>query len=212
LPIFPGLIRYDEVAAGQINHAIRFTLPQSRAAIVPPASHWASNTSDSNAAPMGMRMRLKAGYDISGFPPSVQVILTALKKYGMIMADNGSAMYVSGVPDDRWNNNDLHTLSQVPASAFDVVEMNPLYTAATVPQGATPTISSFTASSSSVAAGTSVTLNWSASAGSYFVISPAIGAIRGTQATVKPSQKTTYTLYATNQYGRSTAMVTINVQ
>jgi hypothetical protein len=212
LPIFPGLIRYDEVAAGQINHAVRFTLPQSRAAVVPPASHWAANSSSSNAPPMGMRMRLKSNYTISGFPASVQVILTALKKYGMIMADNGSAMYLSGTPDNRWNNDDLHTLSQVPASAFEVVEMNPVYTAATVPQGAAPTISSFTASAQSVASGTSVTLNWSASAGSYFVISPAIGAIRGTQATVKPSQSTTYTLYATNQYGRTTATVTISVQ
>lgn len=212
LPIFPGLIRFDEVAAGQINHAVRFTLPLSRAAMVPPASHWAANSTNANAAPMGMKLRLKSSYDISTFPASVQVILTALKKYGMIMADNGSAMYLSGAPDSRWNNNDLHTLSQVPASEFEVVEMNPVYTTVSVPQGAAPTISSFTASASSVAAGTSVTLNWTASANSYFVISPAVGAIRGSQATVKPSQTTTYTLYATNQYGRSTATVSVNVQ
>ncbi len=212
LPIFPGLIRYDEVAAGQIQHAVRFTLPQSRAAMIPPASHWAANSSNSNAPPMGMKLRLKSGYDISGFPASVQVILAGLKKYGMIMADNGSAMYLSGAPDSRWNNNDLHTLSQVPASAFEVVEMNPVYTPANVPQGAAPTISSFTASATSVAAGTSVTLIWAASSNSYFVISPAVGAIRGSTATVTPSQTTIYTLYATNQYGRSTATVTVNVQ
>src|SRR6185437_10965232 len=97
-------------------HALRFTLAQSRAAMVPPASHWAANSSDPSAPPMGMRVRLKSSFDISGFPPSVQVILAAMKKYGMIMADNGSSMYISGAPDDRWSNDDLHTLSQVTAS------------------------------------------------------------------------------------------------
>ncbi len=121
LPIFPGLVRYDEVAAGKIQHALRFTLPQSQAAFTPPASHWAANSSNSLAAPMGMRLRLKSSYDISSFSTNVQVILTALKKYGMIMADNGSAMYISGAPDNRWNNDDLHNLGQVPASAFEVV-------------------------------------------------------------------------------------------
>jgi len=102
LPIFPGLLRYDEVAAGSIKHAIRFTLQHSRAAFIPPASHWAANSSDPNAAPMGMRMRLKSGFNVSGFSEKNQVILAALKKYGMIMADNGSSMYLSGAPDDRW--------------------------------------------------------------------------------------------------------------
>jgi hypothetical protein len=110
LPIFPGLARYDEVAAGQINHALRFTLQSSRAAFVPPASHWAANSSNALAAPMGMRLRLKASFDISSFSAANQVILTALKKYGMIMADNGSSMYISGAPNDNWNNSDLHNL------------------------------------------------------------------------------------------------------
>ena len=110
---------------------------------------------------MGMRLRLKSSYDISSFSTNVQVILTAMKKYGLIMADNGSAMYISGAPDSRWDNNDLHNLSQVPASAFEVVEMNPVYTQANVPQGAAPAISSFKASASPVPAGTSVTLSWS---------------------------------------------------
>src|SRR5579863_1531028 len=123
LPIFPGLVRYDEVGTGKIQHAIRFTLPQSQAAMVPPASHWAATSSNPLAPPMGMKLRLKASYDISGFSTNVQVILTALKTYGMIMADNGSAMYLSGAPDNRWDNNDLHNLSQVPASAFEVVQM-----------------------------------------------------------------------------------------
>jgi hypothetical protein len=90
LPILPGLVRYDEVSAGKVQHAIRFTLPDSRAAFIPPASHWAATSTNPLAAPMGMRLRLKSSYDISSFSPNVQVILTALKQYGMIMADNGS--------------------------------------------------------------------------------------------------------------------------
>ena len=210
LPIFPGLVRYDEVAAGQIQHAIRFTLPQSRAAMVSPASHWAANSTNPNAPPMGMRLRLKAGYDISGFSTTVQVILAAMKKYGLIMADNGSAIYISGVPDSRWDNNDLHNLSQVPASAFEVVQMNPIYIASNVPQGAAPGIASFTATSSS-GSGSSVTLSWNVSNASYIILSPGAGAVRGSSVTVGPAQTTTYTLYATNQYGRSMATVTVNV-
>jgi len=206
LPIFPGLVRYDEVAAGAIHHALRFTLPQSRAAFIPPASHWAANSTNALAAPMGMRMRLKSSYDISGFPPRVQVILTAMKKYGIIMADNGSAMYISGAPDDRWDNNELHTLSQVPTSAFEVLLMQPLYTASNVPQGSAPTINSFTATA---AAGGATTLNWSVSGATYLIISPEIGAVRGNSITVQPAQSTTYTLYATNQFGRTTATVTV---
>ncbi len=129
LPIFPGLVRYDEVAAGQIQHAIRVTLQDSRAAAVLPATHWAANSTSANAPPMGMRMRLKANYDISGFSPQVQVILSAMKKYGLIMADNGSSMYISGAPDSRWDNDALHDLGQVPASAFEVVKMDTVYTA-----------------------------------------------------------------------------------
>ena len=210
LSIFAGLARYDEVASGQIRHALRFTLAQSQAAFVPPASHWASNTSNPSAAPMGMRLRLNASYDISGFSTNTQVILTALKKYGMIMADNGSSMYISGAPDSRWDNDDLHNLGQVTASAFEVVQMNPIYTAANVPQGAAPVISSFSASPTTVSAGTAVTLSWT-STGTYFLISPQLGPVRGNQVTVSPAQTTTYTLYATNPYGRTTATVTVTV-
>lgn len=212
LPIFPGLVRYDEVAAGQIRHALRFTLPQSRAAVTPPASHWAGNSTNSAAPPMGMRLRLKAGYDISQFPASVQVILTAMKKHGMIMADNGSAMYISGAPDSHWNNDDLHTLGQVPASAFEVVQMSPVYTASNVPQGAAPSIAGFTATPSTVASGASATLSWNVSGASYIIVSPRVGAVRGSSVNVSPTQTTTYTLYATNQYGRTVATVTLNVQ
>jgi len=211
LPIFPGLVRYDEVAAGQINHALRFTLQSSRAAFIPPASHWAANSTNALAAPMGMRLRLKASFDISGFSAANQVILAALKKYGMIMADNGSSMYITGAPNDNWNNDDLHNLTGVTASDFEVIQMTPVYTASNVPQGAAPTISSFTASSQSVSAGTPVTLSWSVSGGSYVIISPGIGAVRGASATVTPSQSTTYTLYATNAFGRTTATINITV-
>lgn len=211
LPIFPGLARYDEVAAGQINHALRFTLQSSRAAFVPPASHWAANSSNALAAPMGMRLRLKAGFDISSFSAANQVVLTALKKYGMIMADNGSSMYISGAPDDRWDNSDLHSLGSVTASDFEVVEMNPIYTSANVPSGASPMINRFTASAQSVSAGTPVTLSWNATGASYVIVSPDVGAIRGTSVTVTPSQSTTYTLYATNAFGRTTATINITV-
>ena len=211
LPIFPGLARYDEVAAGQINHALRFTLQSSRAAFVPPASHWASNSSNALAAPMGMRLRLKASFDISSFSAANQVILTALKKYGMIMADNGSSMYISGAPDDNWNNDDLHNLGGVTAADFDVIQMNPIYTSANVPAGANPVIASFTASSQSVSAGTPVTLSWNVTGASYLIVSPDIGAVRGTSAVVSLSQSTTYTLYATNAFGRTAATLNITV-
>jgi hypothetical protein len=211
LPIFPGLARYDEVAAGAINHALRFTLDFSRAAFTPPASHWAATSSSANAAPMGMRLRLKVSFDISTFSTTNQVILTALKKYGLIMADNGSNMYISGAPDGRWSNDDLHNLGSVTNQDFDVVEMNPIYTAANVPTGAVPIISSFTASSQSVSAGTPVTLSWTVAGASYLIVSPDVGATRGTSAVVTPSQSTTYTLYATNAFGRTTATVNITV-
>ena len=211
LPIFPGLARYDEVAAGEINHALRFTLQSSRAAFVPPASHWAANSSNALAAPMGMRLRLKASFDISSFSAANQVILTALKKYGMIMADNGSSMYISGAPDANWDNSDLHNLGSVTAADFDVVQMNPIYTAANVPTGASPVIASFTASAQSVSAGTPVTLSWNVTGASYLIVSPDIGAVRGTSATVSPTQSTLYTVYATNAFGRTIATVNITV-
>jgi hypothetical protein len=157
LPIFPGLIRYDEAASGTIKHAFRFTLPHTRAAFTPPASHWAANTSDPNAPPMGMRVRLKASYDISGFSAQMQVILTAMKKYGLILADNGSSLFVTGASDNRWGS-DLDSLKTVPATAFEVVQMSPVYTASNVPRGAAPMITSFTETPGNISAGGSVTL------------------------------------------------------
>ncbi|MFZ0583104.1 MAG: IPT/TIG domain-containing protein [Candidatus Acidiferrales bacterium] len=212
LSIFAGLARYDEVAAGEIKHALRFTLQNSRAAFVPPASHWAANSTNANAAPMGMRLRLKASFDISQFSGTNQVILKALQQYGMIMADNGSNMYISGAPDDRWNNDDLHNLDQVTASDFEVVEMNPIYTQSNLPTGAAPSIAGFTASPQTVSAGGQTTLTWSVTGASYYDVTPQVGAIRGTSVVVTPSQTTTYTLNATNEFGRATATVTVTVQ
>jgi hypothetical protein len=212
LSIFAGLARYDEVASGEIKHALRFTLQNSRAAFVPPASHWAATSTNANAAPMGMRLRLKAGFDISQFSAANQVILKALQQYGMIMADNGSNMYISGAPDDRWNNDDLHNLDEVTASDFEVVEMSPIYTQSNLPTGAAPVISSFTASANNVAAGTQLTLSWNAVGASYYDVTPQVGAIRGTSIVVTPSQTTTYTLNAANEFGRTTATVIVTVQ
>jgi hypothetical protein len=212
LPVFSGLARYDEVASGQIQHALRFTLQYSRQAFTPPASHWAPTSTNVLAAPMGMRLRLKASYDISSFPPQSKVILAALKQYGMIMADNGSSMYVSGDPDNRWSNDDLGSLKQVPASAFEVILMDPIYTPANVPQGKAPAITSFTATPPTSHAGQPVVLNWTATGASYFVISPQVGAVRGNTVTVYPTVTTTYTLDATNQYNRSKKKVTVTIQ
>ena len=211
LPIFTGLVRYDEVAAGAINHAIRFTVPHSQEAFAPPASHWASSLTNPDAPPMGARFRLKAGFDISSFSPQNRVILTALKKYGMILADNGSAIYLSGAPDSRWNNSDLHLLSSVTASDFDVVSTGPVYTNSDVPTGASPIVSGFTANPTHVAKGKAVVLNWTTSDAIYNTISPAVGPVRGNSTTVHPKATTTYTLYSTNQYGRTTASVKVSV-
>ena len=126
LPILPGLVRYDEVAAGEIKHAVRFTAPQTRNAFIWPARHRASSLTGQQYPPMGQRFRLKADFNISGFSRDTQVILTALKKYGMILADNGSSWYISGAPDPRWNNDVLHELSGVTGSAFEAVDESSL--------------------------------------------------------------------------------------
>ena len=126
LPILPGLVRYDEVAAGEIRHAIRFTAPQTRDAHIWPARHDASYLTEMQYPPMGQRFRLKSTFDISGFSPEVQVILQALKTYGMILADNGAAWYISGVPDERWDNDALHELHAVRGSDFEAVDVSSL--------------------------------------------------------------------------------------
>ena len=122
LQILPGLARYDEVAAGSIDHALRFTASKTRRAYVYPARHYASSLTDPALPPMGLRVRLRASFDTSGFPVQARVILDALKRYGMVVADNGSDWFISGVPDTHWSNDALHTLGQVKGSDFEVVD------------------------------------------------------------------------------------------
>jgi hypothetical protein len=126
LPILPGLARYDEVANGAITHALRFTASRTQRAYVWPARHYASSSTDTNLPPMGIRVRLKASVDISGYSTANQVILTALKHYGMFLADNGSSWFISGTPDPRWDNDDLHHLTQLHGSDFEVVDESSL--------------------------------------------------------------------------------------
>jgi hypothetical protein len=129
LPIFPGLVRYDEVfGRGEIAHALRFTASRTRRAYVLPARHFASSDTNANLPPMGMRVRLKASFNVNGFSPAMQVILRALKKYGMILADNGSNWYVSGAPDSRWSDDELNTLKALKGSDFEVVKMGTVVT------------------------------------------------------------------------------------
>jgi len=122
LPILPGLARYEDVAKGRIDHALRFTVEDTRRAYVWPARHFASDKTDPSLPPTGMRFRLKRSYPTAGFPRQARIVLQALKEYGMIVADNGSNWYVSGAPHPKWSNDQLHTLHRVPGSAFEVVD------------------------------------------------------------------------------------------
>ena len=129
LPILPGLVRYDEVIEQkEIRHALRFTCPTTRRAYVSPARHYASSRTDAAQPPMGMRVRLKASVDISGFPASAQVILRAMKTYGMFLADNGSSFYVSGTHDMRWNDEELGAMKRLHGRDFEVVKMGAIVT------------------------------------------------------------------------------------
>ncbi|MBV9610270.1 MAG: hypothetical protein JO187_11990 [Acidobacteria bacterium] len=229
LPIFPLLVRYDEAASGQINHAIRATFAISRAAYVPPATHY--TTTGAGMRPpwpqMGMRMRLRAGYDITGrgkFSPVVQGILKAIQTYGVIVADNGGSgtgLMITGAPDPRWDDEMLHDqLSKVRLSDFEIVTNNPDGSPMTsygpegnhaLPHGAGPKIRHFGAGQASVPSGGSTTLSWEAINSSYFVISPDIGPVRGNSVEVKPTHSTKYTLFATNAFGRTTASTKVKV-
>jgi hypothetical protein len=126
LPILPGLARYDEVKRGAINHALRFTVSRTRNTFVYPARHQASSDSSPRLPPMGLRLRLKAGFPVSHYPRQSRIVLRALQRYGMIVADNGSDWYVSGAPNRGWNNDDLHSLGAVKGSNFEVVNTSSL--------------------------------------------------------------------------------------
>jgi hypothetical protein len=126
LPILPGLARYHEVRRGRIDHALRFTVSQTRRAYVYPATHFASSLTDPDLPAMGQRLRLRASFDTSGFPRQARVVLEALKSYGMILADNGSSVFISGAPHRGWDNDALHSLHQVQASDLEVVDTSGL--------------------------------------------------------------------------------------
>jgi hypothetical protein len=126
LPMFPGLARWDEVSRGVIDHALRFTAPQTRRAYVYPARHYASSSTDPALPPMGLRVRLKASVNVSSFPPQARVVLRALQRYGMILADNGSPWYISGAPNRHWSNDALHTLGRLTGADFEVVDTSSL--------------------------------------------------------------------------------------
>jgi hypothetical protein len=126
LPIFPGLVRYEEASTGEINHALRFTVRKTQRGFIAPATHYASNSTDPNLPPMGLRLRLRDDFDISSYSVTNQAILRAMKKYGMIVADNGSDLYVSGAPDPKWDDDDLHKLGKLKGSDFEVVDTGPI--------------------------------------------------------------------------------------
>ena len=126
LPIFPLLVRYPEVQAGRIDHALRVTVQRTQRGYIHPATHFASNSSDPDLPPMGLRLRLKASFSLAGYHGEALVILRALKRYGLIVADNGSSWYITGAPDIRWNDEDLNQLKTVPGSAFQAVQTGPI--------------------------------------------------------------------------------------
>jgi len=122
LPILPGLVRYEEVQSGVIDHALRFTVPDTRTRYIYPARHEAGDTNSANFPPMGLRLRLKASVSLAGFSTEDQVLLQAMKTYGIIVADNGSPWYISGASDPRWNDSDLHLIDEITGSDFEVVD------------------------------------------------------------------------------------------
>jgi hypothetical protein len=126
LPIFPLLVRYPDVASAHINHALRVTVPSTQRGYIHPATHFASSSTNANLPPMGLRLRLKASYSLAGFHGEALVVLEALKRFGLIVADNGSPWFITGAPDSRWNNEDLEELTQVPGSEFEAVESGPI--------------------------------------------------------------------------------------
>ena len=213
LSVMAGLVKYDEAASGTINHAIRFTMQQSKndandGYFVEPANH-SAGTSWGAPTVEGMRIRLKPTFNTSGYSTINKAILVALQQYGMIMADNGGYMFLQGATDSRWNDSDLVNIAGIPSSDFDVIQTTPAYPgwdSVTAPTGPAPTISSFTATTTSISSGNPVTFNYTVSGDSYDYIDM-IGPVRLTSGsgsvTINPTATQTYTLYSVNQYGNN---------
>lgn len=219
LPILPGLVRYDEVAAGEIRHAIRFTAPQTRRQFIWPARHYASSLTGTQYPPMGQRFRLKAAFDITSFSPEAQVILRALKKYGMILSDNGSSWYITGVPDTRWNDDELHRLHQVLGSNFEAVDTSGLMVdpdSAQVAGSAAATLTLLTVSPATVAAGRQVTIRATLGAaapagGAVVSLSSSNSSVVAVPASLTVSQgQTSASLTVTTGYVPSSTTVTVS--
>jgi hypothetical protein len=216
LSLFAGLVRYDQVQRalpdGDLGHAIRFTVMANQEAFIPPATHPGGGGSSytTHSPILGQRFRLKAAWlaaHAAEFSAANQVILRTLAKYGMILADTGGDLFIQGTRDARWDQDDLGNLLNVPPSAFEVLSHTDTYTRTHYPTGAAPTIASFTATPGSGSA----TLNWSISSASTQIITPDVGPVRGTSIVVAPAATTDYTIYATNEFGRATATVTVHV-
>jgi hypothetical protein len=215
LSVMAGLVKYDEAASGTIKHAIRMTMQQTKndaneGYFVEPASHAAGTTYGAPSVE-GMRVRLKSTFNISGYSAINQAILTAFQQYGMIVADNGGYFFIQGATDSRWNDSDLGSLGGIPSSDFDVIQTTPSYPgydSVTAPTGSAPTISSFTASTTSITSGSAVTFDFSVSGDSYDYIDM-IGPVRlssgSGNVTINPTATQTYTLYSVNQYGNNGA-------
>jgi hypothetical protein len=217
LSMLEGMVRYDEIVAGHIDHAIRFTAKSTKkimggggSLLVRPANHGAG-TSGTTDNIMGMRLRLKANFDISHFSHTNQIILTAMKKYGLILADNGSNMFFQGTRDPRWNDEELHQLTQVHAYDFEVLKMGTVLNSKYALKGAAPDIVSFKASATSVNPGTAVTLTAVMKGASYAYIDQT-GFLRNDTVTVHPTQTTRYKLTARNEFGSATGSVVIEVK
>jgi hypothetical protein len=218
LSVFEGLIRYDEILAGSINHAIRFTTNQTKnnnngGYFVFPASHAAGSLWGTDDV-MGMRIRLKANFDVSGFSPTNQIILNAMKKYGMILVDNGSKLFFQGTTDSRWNDADLVNLESVVSSDFEVVQYQvpAEYDATTAPAGNAPVITNFVATPMAYYGSTYYILSANVTGSTYSYLDAA-GAATGSvfrgYIAVHPTTTTTYTLTSRNQYGTTQATITI---
>jgi hypothetical protein len=208
LSVFSGMIRYDEVVQGSIDHAIRFTLSHTGNSFVAPATHAAGY--DTTAFPMGTRFRLKPGFELSGFNSHDQVILAAMKNYGLILADTGTDLEVAGINDPRWPIADVMGLKNLHLTDFEVLSGGSVMSRSNLPTGALPRIQSFRASSQTIASGQSVTLSFDIANASWNFIDM-LGPVRGQSVTISPTATTTYTLNSTNEFGRTTESVTVEV-